>query len=71
MFARTSSSPSSSRSLAALTTSLVAVVALGAFGTGCASTTPDAQVVSATRPARHADSRISHFDRESADYRVF
>ncbi len=68
MFARTSS-PFSLRSFLCLAT----VVALGAFGTGCASTTPDVQVVSTTHTtsANHGDSRAAHFDREMSEYRLF
>ena len=71
MFAR-KSSPSFLRSFLCLAT----VVALGAFGTGCASTTPDVQVISSTHTPNasavgHGDSRVAHFDRETSEYRLF
>jgi hypothetical protein len=67
MFARNSSTPSYLRSLLCIAT----VVALGSFGTGCASTTPEPQVISTAHTAPHADSRTAHFDREFSEYRYF
>ncbi len=70
MFARNSSVPSSISSLLCLVT----VVALSAFGTGCASTSStsgDALLGIPGASTSSHDSRLAHFDRESVDHRIF